>query len=35
MIVNNDIIYLALSSVEQELQDIRAYLKSFSDSKKQ
>lgn len=34
-IVNNDVIYLALSSVEQELRDIQAYLKAFSDSQKQ
>jgi hypothetical protein len=35
VMVNNDVIYLALSSVEQELQDIRAYLKAFSDSQTQ
>lgn len=35
VMVNNNVIYLALSSVEQELQDIRAYLKAFSDSQEQ
>ncbi len=31
-IVNNDVIYLALSSVEQEILDIQAYLKAYSDA---
>lgn len=34
-VVNNNIIYLALDSVTQELQDIRAYLKAYTDSKKE
>ena len=31
----NESIYLAIASVSMELQDIKAYLKAFSDSKKQ
>jgi hypothetical protein len=34
-VVNNNLIYLALDSVTQELQDIRAYLKAYTDSKKE
>lgn len=31
----NESIYLALSNVEQELYDMKAYLKAFSDSQTQ
>lgn len=34
-VVNNNVIYLAIHSVEQELLDIKAYLKAHSDSQKQ